>query len=206
MPRSTAHFIAVLIYSAVVAVLSIGPVSNLLSSQQAMNTSFDRLHLVNTYGAFGSIDRERFELIVEGVDDVVPGWYSDWKEYEFKAKPGDPMRRPVLISPYHYRLDWAAWFPWTQVPGRNAWMPHFLWNLLHNDPGTLSLLAGNPFPDTPPQWIRVVVYRYKFAPLGNPDGSWWTREKAGTYIPALSIKSEALRRIVRDAGWLREAL
>ena len=41
----------------VVAILSVGPVANLLSSEQRMNTSFDPLDLVNTYGAFGSVDR-----------------------------------------------------------------------------------------------------------------------------------------------------
>jgi hypothetical protein len=38
---------------ATVAFLSIDPVKNLMSSRQAMNTSYDRFNLVNTYGAFG---------------------------------------------------------------------------------------------------------------------------------------------------------
>ena len=42
-----------------VALLSIGPVVNMLSNKQLMNTSFTRLPLVNTYGAFGSVGRER---------------------------------------------------------------------------------------------------------------------------------------------------
>jgi len=28
--------------------------------------SFERLHLVNTYGAFGSVTRDRYEIIIEG--------------------------------------------------------------------------------------------------------------------------------------------
>lgn len=35
------------------AYLSIPVVQNLLSSRQMMNTSFDSLRIVNTYGAFG---------------------------------------------------------------------------------------------------------------------------------------------------------
>jgi len=35
--------------------LSIPVVKNLLSSGQAMNTSFDPLKIVNTYGAFGRL-------------------------------------------------------------------------------------------------------------------------------------------------------
>jgi hypothetical protein len=49
-----------------------------------------------------------------------------------------------------------------------------------------------------------MTYRYKFAPLGNPDGSWWTRELIGTHIKPLSLESEQLKLIVRQAGWLRE--
>ncbi len=40
--------------SILVAYLSIAPVLNLISERQMMNTSFDRLDLVNTYGAFGA--------------------------------------------------------------------------------------------------------------------------------------------------------
>ena len=36
------------------------------SPGQAMNASFNPFHLVNTYGAFGSVGRERYEVIVEG--------------------------------------------------------------------------------------------------------------------------------------------
>ena len=49
-----------------VVVLSWRPVQNLLSRTQAMNASFNAWHLVNTYGAFGSITRERFEIVIEG--------------------------------------------------------------------------------------------------------------------------------------------
>lgn len=46
-----------------------------------------------------------------------------WEDYEFKCKPGDPSRRPCLISPYHYRLDWLMWFAAFQVGDnpRRAW-------------------------------------------------------------------------------------
>src|SRR5213082_4271984 len=39
--------------SLLVVYLSIAPITNLISERQMMNTSFDRLSLVNTYGAFG---------------------------------------------------------------------------------------------------------------------------------------------------------
>src|SRR5262249_54915644 len=57
---------AAIALAGVVAVLSIAPVHNLLSPHQTMNRSFDPLHLVNTYGAFGSVGRERHEIVLEG--------------------------------------------------------------------------------------------------------------------------------------------
>jgi hypothetical protein len=84
--------------------------------QQAMNTSFDRLHLVNTYGAFGTVGRQRFEIIFEGTLDAEPTESGNWLPYEFKVKPGDPKRRPAIITPYHHRLDWQIWFAAMAAP------------------------------------------------------------------------------------------
>ena len=42
-------------WSRSLGLLSIQPVVNMLSARQIMNTSFDPLDLVNTYGAFGSV-------------------------------------------------------------------------------------------------------------------------------------------------------
>src|SRR5262249_24895213 len=55
-PASIRHRRVALTYACIVGVLSIGPVVNLFSPHQAMNASFDPLHLVNTYGAFGSVN------------------------------------------------------------------------------------------------------------------------------------------------------
>ena len=96
--------------AAVVGLLSVGPVVNIASCDQAMNRSFDPLDLVNTYGAFGSVDRERHEVILEGTRDPEPDERAHWEEYALPCMPGDPRRRPCLIAPYHYRLDWQMWF------------------------------------------------------------------------------------------------
>ena len=52
---------------------------NLLSPNQVMNTSFNPLHLVGTYGAFGSITKERFEIVVEGTSDPQVTSSTEWK-------------------------------------------------------------------------------------------------------------------------------
>ncbi|XDV45196.1 hypothetical protein PO909_013333 [Leuciscus waleckii] len=106
-----------------IACLSVPVVMNLLSSRQLMNTSFDPLRIVNTYGAFGRYRirvclslKERTEVVFQGTMSVNhTGEGVIWEEYEFLCKPGALDRRPCLISPYHYRLDWLMWFAALQI-------------------------------------------------------------------------------------------
>lgn len=63
-----------------------------------------------------SITKERTEVIIQGTASVnASAPDAVWEDYEFKCKPGNPWRRPCLISPYHYRLDWLMWFAAFQV-------------------------------------------------------------------------------------------
>merc|ERR1712228_579261 len=128
------------------AFLSLPVVTNLVSSRQVMNTSFDPFRLVNTYGAFGSITKQRNELILQGTSSFDPS-VSDrnWRTYEFKCKPGNPGRRPCLISPYHYRLDWLMWFAAFQHPFQNEWLIRLAIKLLENDREVSTLMDHNPF-------------------------------------------------------------
>ena len=196
------YFIASGCVAALVGILSISPVLNMLSGSQVMNTSFDPLDLVNTYGAFGSVGRERHEIVFEGTQEAELTESTQWKEYEFPAKPGDPDRRPPVIAPYQPRLDWQIWFAAMASPQEYPWTIHFVWKLLHNDPGTLSLLANNPFPDAPPRYIRARLYLYHFAPAG--EKAWWTRKLEGDWLPALSADNPQLQKIVEARPWMGE--
>jgi len=184
-----------------VAILSVPVVLNLVSSRQVMNTSFDPLDLVNTYGAFGSVGRERYEIVFEGTRDSTAGDSARWSAYEFPAKPGDPMRRPAVIAPYQPRLDWSIWFAAMSTPDQYPWTLHFEWKLLHGDRGVLRLLANNPFPGAPPRWIRASFYRYEFASAGDPSRAWWKRRRLGDWLPPLSAADPRLREIAAAQGW-----
>jgi len=193
------HFIISWILFIIVLMLSIVVVQNLLSPNQAMNTSFNKLHIVNTYGAFGSIGEVRNELIIEGTTDSVINDNTVWKEYEFKYKPGSVDRKLPIIAPYQPRIDWQIWFAAMSTPEREPWLIHFIWKLLHNDPNTLSLIAHNPFPDEAPQNIRVVIYRYEFADL-NEDVVW-NRQVLGLWLPPFSKNNAELRKYIGANGW-----
>ncbi|XP_076615184.1 lipase maturation factor 1 isoform X1 [Chaetodon auriga] len=184
--------------------LSVPVVMNLLSSKQVMNTSFDPLRIVNTYGAFGSITKERTEVIFQGTLSQDPkDPEAVWEEYQFLCKPGDIYRRPCLISPYHYRLDWLMWFAAFQTYEQSEWVIHIAGRLLSNDSAVLSLLDHNPFRGrATPRWVRGEHFRYKFSQPGSTSaaqGKWWLRKRIGPYFPPVDL--EALRGYFQSRNW-----
>lgn len=196
--------IATALLGVLVAALSVRPIRNMLSPSQIMNTVYNRLHLVGTYGAFGSITRQRYEVIVEGTNDsvVTPG--TNWLEYEFRGKPGSLARVPPQIAPYHLRLDWLMWFAAMSSYRGHPWFVHFVGKLLEGDRGTLALLKRNPFPDHPPRYVRALLYEYHFT---SPDersksGLWWKRELVSEYFPAVSLEPGNFRNLLERQGWL----
>ncbi len=184
--------------AAAVVLLSIQPVLNLLSRNQVMNYSFNKFHLVNTYGAFGSVTKERYEIVIEGTQDEKITPETQWQAYDFKGKPVDPNERPPQIAPYHLRLDWLMWFLPFNVRvtekgivhyGYERWFVKFIQKLLEGDSGILKLLGSNPFPGKPPHFIRAQFYRYQFTTVEERmnTGAWWKRTLIDDYLPPVTI-------------------
>jgi len=190
------------VVAGIIGLLSIQPALNLLDPAQRMNGSFDPLNLVNTYGAFGSVGRERPVIIFEGTNSLDPETATDWKEYPYVGSPWDPKRSPPFIAPYQPHLDWQLWFAAMSSYRQYPWTLNLVWKLLHNDPAMLGLFAGNPFPDHPPKYIRAVLYKYHFAKPGNPEHVYWTRERLGLWLPPLSVDNADLQTVLRDERWI----
>jgi Lipase maturation factor len=195
--KITAWIITVLI-----AVISIQPVFNILSPRQIMNTSFDPYDLVNTYGAFGSVGRKRFNVVFEGTMDETPDSNAYWIAYTYKGLPVDLDKIPPQIAPYQLRLDWQMWFAAMSTPDEYPWTVNLISKLLHNDQEAVSLFADNPFPDKPPLFIRAVLYRYSFAKPGNAEGNWWNRERIGDWLPPLSTNDPRLIESLKTGEWV----
>ncbi len=187
----------------IIALLSIQPAFNLLSPGQVMNSSYDPLEIVNTYGAFGSVGQERLNVVFEGTMDDTTNTNAVWKPYEYRYLPVLLNKMPPQIAPYQPHLDWQMWFASMASANDYPWTLNLVWKLLHNDPGAISLFAGNPFPGKPPRFIRAVLYRYKFASPGNPQGLWWNREKLGDWLPPLSTDDPRLLKFLQGNGWIR---
>jgi len=138
----------------------------------------------NGYGLFRTMTKSRPEIIVEGSNDG-----ETWLPYEFKWKPGDMDRAPKLVAPFQPRLDWQMWFAALGSYQENRWFILFMKRLLEGSPDVLDLLASDPFPATPPRYIRASLYDYKFTRSGDNVRSWWKRKYLGPYCPVLSLSS-----------------
>jgi hypothetical protein len=185
---------AVTAVTAAVVVLSYWPVANLMSRRQRMNTSFNRWHLVNAYGAFGSITRTRYEIVVEGTSDLDAGPGAGWQEYEFRGKPGALGRLPRQFAPYHLRLDWLMWFAALSPAYAEPWFQTFAQRLLEGDRHVSRLLLRDPFRDAPPRYVRALIYRYRFTSAGEraASGEWWWRERVGEFMPPVRLRGSRL--------------
>ncbi|MER5377484.1 lipase maturation factor family protein [Streptomyces sp. NPDC002553] len=190
------YVVVVLAVAAFLLFLSHRPVLNMLSRGQVMNRSFDPLHLVNTYGAFGSVSRVRYEVVVEGTLDETPREDSDWREYEFRGKPGDPRRWPRQFAPYHLRLDWMMWFAALSPAYAGSWFGALVERLLEDDRDTLRLLRRSPFPPgTPPRHVRARLFRYRYTTWRElrETGACWERTFVREYLPPTRLSTTAHR-------------
>jgi hypothetical protein len=149
-----------------------------------MNFSFDPFHLVNTYGAFGSVTRDRYEVVVEGTDEDILTEDTVWREYEFKGKPTDPHRRPPQVAPYHFRLDWQLWFLSLSSRYGGRWLPVLVRKLLDGDREVRRLLRRDPFDGRPPTYLRARLFHYRFTTRAEraETKAWWVREPVGMVV------------------------
>lgn len=173
-----------------IAILSVPAVANILSPTQVMNASFDPFNLVNSYGAFGAVTKQRPELIVQGSRTG-----ESWKTYDVPAKPDSPKEPLPVVAPYQPRLAWQFWFAAMSQPQREPWLLHLTWKLLRNDPAATALLAHNPFPEEPPRYIRILRYQYRFTPPLTPGT--WTRSDREVWLPPVTRNTTALNRYVQ---------
>ena len=143
------------------------------------------LRAVNSYGLFAVMTTSRHEIEIQGSADG-----REWRTYEFRYKPGDLARRPRFVIGHMPRLDWEMWFAALDDFRHEHWFLAFCHRLLDGQRGARSLLAGDPFPETPARYLRAVVYDYRFTSPAErkENGDWWSRQPLGLYCPILTIE------------------
>ncbi|MEY2491105.1 MAG: hypothetical protein QOH24_56, partial [Verrucomicrobiota bacterium] len=140
--------------------------------------------IVNGYGLFRVMTKQRPEIQVEGSADGI-----DWAVYDFKWKPGDVNRVPGWCAPHQPRLDWQMWFAALGGRRQEMWFGNFVVRLLRNEPAVTRLLAHNPFPEKAPRYIRGRLFQYQFTTQAEhrATGAWWKRREVGEYLPEVSL-------------------
>jgi lipase maturation factor 1 len=144
---------------------------------------------INAYHLFAEMTLVRREAVIEGTSDGVT-----WIPYEFRYKPGDPKRAPAFVAPHQPRVDFQLWF--LLLGGRIGarYFRTLLLRLFDAPRVVAPLFLRDPFPDSPPRYLRVAIYRYRFTDFATrrATGAWWTRDLLG-YSERLSRESFAVR-------------
>lgn len=140
------------------------------------------LGILNTYGLFAVMTTIRDEIIIEGSLDG-----TTWKEYVFKYKPGITNEGMKQIAPFHPRIDWQMWFSSLSTFRTEYWFQLFVQRLLQGSKEVLDLLKENPFPESPPKYLRAERYRFHFHSIHEwrKTGKFWTKEYIGPYLPVI---------------------
>jgi hypothetical protein len=169
----------------------------------------------------------RPEIVLEAWDQSA----RDWKEIEFRFKPGHIFRAPEFVLPYQPRLDWQMWFAALGSYAQNPWFVQFIKKLLENSSDVIQLLhSGSPqllhsnqhrfiLPITK---IRATLYLYDFTRWDTPwarrlhnveliemqhipaDQShlpWWNRCCRQEYLVELTNDNQSLLQFVKQYGW-----
>ena len=145
-------------------------------------TALEPFRIANQYGLFAVMTRGRYEIEFQGSQDG-----ENWTPYPFRYKPQDPKQPSGIYAPYQPRFDWNLWFASLGSWREYSIVPNTEVRLLENDESVLSLFAKNPFPNSPPQQVRAVLWQYWFTSLEQKraTGDWWRREFLGLYAPTL---------------------
>jgi len=145
-------------------------------------TALEPLRIANQYGLFAVMTRGRYEIEFQGSNDG-----ANWTPYPFRYKPQALDKAPGIYAPYQPRFEWNLWFASLGDWQANNLVPLTEERLLENDPDVLALFQRNPFAQTPPRYVRAVLWQYWFASMEEKrrTGNWWRRNLMGLYAPQL---------------------
>jgi hypothetical protein len=155
--------------------------------------------IANQYGLFAVMTRGRYEIEFQGSDDG-----TNWIAYPFRNKPQALNEAPGIYAPYQPRFDWNLWFASLGGWRENEIVPLTEERLLVGDGDVPALFRSNPFTQTPPRYVRAVIWQYWFT-TGEEKrrtGDWWRREYLGLYAPELTMAADGRFAVVKWPGEL----
>jgi hypothetical protein len=172
----------------------IGLVIRPLPLPAAPIAALDPFRIANQYGLFAVMTRGRYDIEFQGSTDG-----RTWTAYPFQCKPQALNEPPRIYAPYQPRFDWNLWFASLGSWRQNDLVPLTEERLLENDADVISLFKSNPFQQTPPRFVRAVLWQYWFTSSEEKrrTGNWWRREYLGLYAPEITRAADGSFAIVQ---------
>ncbi len=155
--------------------------------------ALDPFRIANQYGLFAVMTRGRYEIEFQGSNDGV-----NWTAYPFRNKPQALNEAPRIYAPYQPRFDWNLWFASLGNWRENQIVPITEERLLLGDRDVLALFRSDPFPQSPPRYVRAVLWQYWFTSTEEKrkTGHWWRREFFGLYAPEITVTADGRLAVV----------
>ncbi len=156
--------------------------------------ALDPFRIANQYGLFARMTNGRYEIEFQGSNDG-----ENWTAYPFRYKPQALNEAPRIYAPYQPRFDWNLWFASLGDWREDELVPVTEERLLSNDADVLSLFKSNPFPQSPPRYVRAVLWQYWFTTEDEKrrTGNWWRRELLGIYAPEVTRTPDGRAAVVQ---------
>jgi len=145
--------------------------------------ALEPFRIANQYGLFAVMTRGRYEIEFQGSNEG-----GNWQPYLFRYKPQALNEAPRIYATYQPRFDWNLWFASLGDWRQNELVVLTEERLLLNEGDVLALFRSNPFPQSPPRYVRAVLWQYWFTSMEEKrrTGDWWRRQMLGLYAPTIT--------------------
>ena len=137
---------------------------------------------------------------------------EEWRELNFRWKPGNVNVLPLQVAPHQPRFDWRMWFAALGSVNHNHWLVSFTHKILKGCETVLDLLDEPDLASGKNKitQVRANLYHYDFTRMEN---EWsrlipgvklvqtnrimpiqvWTRKLVGQYLPPLDVNNPSLQ-------------
>lgn len=158
---------------------------------EAKHKSFlHQFRIASFYGMAAHFRTERYEIIIEGSDDL-----QTWLPYVFKHKIQEVKKPlPWLSSLTHSRFDTLITLASLYSYFHGGWLTNLLTRLLQGSPEVIRLLKENPFPQKPPKYIRCREERYQFSSskIKSANGDVWEVEPGNHFCTTFYLADKTV--------------
>ncbi|XP_037051914.1 lipase maturation factor 2-like [Bradysia coprophila] len=171
--------------------VSMVPHGNIDSSTNITNSDLGtfyqqikKFNIINEYGTtFRRMRTERFEIIYEHSDNLE----GPWTEYDFLYKPSNVNSTLPFAGPYLPRIDFKLYESATSHYRKEVWTMSLAYRLLQGNPHVLALLGDQSTVATTPNYVRAVLYKFRYTTHFRTPQIYWIRLKMIEYFPAFSL-------------------